>query len=366
MKIAIITQYYPDPADPAGGVYVHVRAAGYVAAGHAVRVYRVRPHPGPTQRFEHERVQVLASETETAAAELRAFDPDVIALHTPYRGTPHTIVAETSPAPRVVWIHGYEAMLTALHGYHRGLAVPLSVLHDLGKLWHLRRALRGAVAAVYVSGWTRRLAERNTLFRHPRTRVIPNPVDLDWFSSHTSSIRNDASRGLALRPLRAVQGLDLAVSAYAGLDDTELTIIGLGPEAGRLRAQIARLPGRVTLQERSLHHWDVPALMADYDYFVCPARSATQCVAMCEAMACGLPVVATAVGGIPEFVRHGIDGLLVRPGSPDRLRRALRELVSDPERAREMGRNAREHVAAKCSVAQVIAAELQLLSEVAE
>ncbi len=77
-------------------------------------------------------------------------------------------------------------------------------------------------------------------------------------------------------------------------------------------------------------------------------------------------MAAAAVGGIPEFVRHGVDGLLVRPGSPARLRRALRELVSDAERAREMGRNAREHVAAKCSGALIIAAELQLLSEVAE
>lgn len=364
MKIAIITHYYPDPADPAGGVYVHVRAAGYVAAGHVVRVFRVRS--GRTQHFEHESVQVLAAEAEAAAAELRAFHPDVIALHTPYPGTPHTSVAETFAAPRVVWIHGYEAMLTALHGYHRGLAVPLSLLHDLGKLWRLRSVLRGAAAAVYVSAWTRRLAERNTLFRHPRTRVIPNPVDLDRFSYNNSSLRNGASRGLALRPLRTVQGLDLAVSAYSGLEDTELTIIGLGPEADRLRAQIARLPGRVTLQERSLPHSDVPALMADYDYFVCPARSATQCVAMCEAMACGLPVVATAVGGIPEFVRHGIDGLLARPGSPDGLRRAVRELVSDMEHAREMGRSAREHMAAKCSVAHVIATELRLLSEIVE
>jgi glycosyltransferase involved in cell wall biosynthesis len=362
MKIAVLTQYYPSSENPGSGVYVHTRAAAYQAAGHSVRVYRVRP--GPATASELEGVRVLAAEAEPVRAEYERFAPDVLAVHTPHPSAAHTRLAAVLPTPRVAWVHGFEAMLTAFRGYHRGLDRALSMLHDARKLWRLRRWLAGADAVIYVSDWMRRAAERSLGFRHSQTEVIANPVDMDRFTPRRAPFTDDKPQGLALRPLRDVQGLDVAVKAYAGLRDTELVIIGTGPEAARLRAEITRRNAPARLEERALPHDQVPALISAFDYFVVPSRSATQCLAMCEAMACGLPVVATRVGGIPEFVRDGQDGFLVRPGRPADLRRAILRLVNEPERAREMGRQARDCVEMKCSAARTVPRELDLLARV--
>ena len=360
MRIAVLTEYYPDAGNPASGVYVHARAWGYRKAGHAVRVYRVRqgqPDPG-----EQEGVSVLAADAETIRSDIASFDPEVLALHTAYPGRPHTRLAESLAVPRVVWIHGYEAMFTALHGYRRGFERLLSLLHDVRKLWRLRRSLAKAAAVVYVSAWMRSTAEKSMRFRHPTTRVIPNPVDTDRFRPSERSRANRRMRGLALRGLRRKCGLDTAVEAYGDLQETELTIVGTGPEADRLRSQIDRAHAAVRLEEKSVRHAQVPELIAGYDYFVAPSRNETQCVAMCEAMACGLPVVATRAGGIPEYVRDGVDGYLVGSDDPLALRGAVLRLVSDPERARAMGDAARGHVEEKCSSLRVIPAELDVLA----
>jgi glycosyltransferase involved in cell wall biosynthesis len=65
-------------------------------------------------------------------------------------------------------------------------------------------------------------------------------------------------------------------------------------------------------------------------------------VAIMEALAVGLPIVATNVGGVPEAVREGIEGLIVPPHRPDLLADAIESLVDDPRRRRQMGRAARQ------------------------
>ena len=82
---------------------------------------------------------------------------------------------------------------------------------------------------------------------------------------------------------------------------------------------------------------------------------------MCEAMSCGLPVVATRVGGIPEFVRDGIDGYLVPPENPVALRQAILRLTQNPNRLREMGQNARQHIVEVSDGQKVAERELKVL-----
>ena len=360
MRIAVLTEYYPNHDNPASGVYVHVRTAAYVKRGEDVRVYLVRN--GELRYDSYEGVPVVAGAAETIRAEIERFGPNVIALHTPYPGVPHTRVAESLAIPRVVWIHGYETLITALYGYHSGLARVFSILHDLRKVRRLKRALTGAAAVVYVSDWFRRVSQRTMAYSHPKSMVIPNPVDTRLFRPRDETRTNGHLRGIALRPLRRVQGLDVAVRAFVGVDDSPLNIVGTGPEAETLKGLISRLDSPVELEERSVPHERVPELLAGFDYFVAPSRSATQCLAMTEAMACGMPVIATRVGGIPEFARDGIDGYLVSVGDSAALRRAVRELIRDPDRAKEMGRNAREQVEANFSVERVIPQELEILA----
>jgi glycosyltransferase involved in cell wall biosynthesis len=89
---------------------------------------------------------------------------------------------------------------------------------------------------------------------------------------------------------------------------------------------------------------DVPRVLAGSDLFVLPTPSEGLSIAIMEAMAAGLPVVATAVGGNPELVEPGITGLLVPAGDAGALAAALREIAGDPGRRRDMGRAARSRV----------------------
>jgi glycosyltransferase involved in cell wall biosynthesis len=77
------------------------------------------------------------------------------------------------------------------------------------------------------------------------------------------------------------------------------------------------------------------------DVFVLPSRGDCTPLAVAEALACGLPVVATPVGGMPELVRHGENGLLVPPSDPRQLARALSVLVDQPDTRRWYGGNSR-------------------------
>jgi glycosyltransferase involved in cell wall biosynthesis len=108
----------------------------------------------------------------------------------------------------------------------------------------------------------------------------------------------------------------------------------------------------------------MPNLFQQFGFFVAPSRVETQGVAMCEAMACGLPVVATSVGGIPEFVTDGAEGYLVPPESPAALRYAVERLIADPDRYLQMSHAARRRVETACSDTVVTEQELRVLGGV--
>jgi glycosyltransferase involved in cell wall biosynthesis len=73
----------------------------------------------------------------------------------------------------------------------------------------------------------------------------------------------------------------------------------------------------------------MPHFLDGFGFFLAPSRREGQGVAMCEAMACGMPVIATRVGGIPEFVKDGFNGLLIPPEDPLSIRQAVKLLTSD-------------------------------------
>jgi glycosyltransferase involved in cell wall biosynthesis len=98
----------------------------------------------------------------------------------------------------------------------------------------------------------------------------------------------------------------------------------------------------------------VPALLARASLFVLPSRSEGISLTLLEAMASGLPVVTTHVGGNPEVVKDGVTGLLVPPDDPAALARALLDITSDSARGRRFGRAGRERVAAHFDVRHMV------------
>jgi sugar transferase (PEP-CTERM/EpsH1 system associated) len=109
--------------------------------------------------------------------------------------------------------------------------------------------------------------------------------------------------------------------------------------------QLAWLPG-----ERS----DIPELMAAMDIFVLPSLGEGISNTILEAMATGLPVIATRVGGNPELVQEGVTGLLVPPADPDALAQTLLEYVRDADRRHAHGRAAREIIDRQFSIPAMV------------
>ncbi len=99
---------------------------------------------------------------------------------------------------------------------------------------------------------------------------------------------------------------------------------------------------------------DVPDILAALDIFVLPSRWEGLPLVVLEAMAAGLPVVATAVGGTPEVVVDGVTGLLVPPRDPAALAQAITRLLRNPDLRRKMGRAGRERVTEHFSVEQMV------------
>ena len=100
---------------------------------------------------------------------------------------------------------------------------------------------------------------------------------------------------------------------------------------------------------------DVPAVLARARMFVLPSRSEGIPLTALEAMACGVPVVATRVGGLPEVVQDGVTGLLVPPADPAALANAMVEIWHDPDRGDRMGRAGRRRAEERFDVRRMVA-----------
>ncbi len=166
-----------------------------------------------------------------------------------------------------------------------------------------------------------------------------------------------------LRSRKAVAVLLAAMPrVLAAFPACRLVIVGDGEQGARVAAAVrARgLAAHVELAG-SLPRPAAMARLAAADVFCLPSIYEGLPLAILEAMAAGLPVVATAVSGNPEAVEDGTTGVLVRPESADALAEALIALLRDPERRRRMGEAARARVAERFSIDLVAAEHLALL-----
>jgi glycosyltransferase involved in cell wall biosynthesis len=152
--------------------------------------------------------------------------------------------------------------------------------------------------------------------------------------------------------LYPVKGVDFLIRALVQVE-ASLVIVGDGPEHAALETLAADL-GVADRIHWAGHRRDVPILLPAFDLYVQPSLHEGMPNTILEAMASGLPVIATAVGGTPEAVDDGITGLFVPPRTPDALAEAITALLRDPTLRRKMGRAGQERVKGHFSLEQMV------------
>jgi glycosyltransferase involved in cell wall biosynthesis len=256
---------------------------------------------------------------------------------------------------------GIPSVLT-LHGGHHYREKKL-------RRWLLRRAARRSASVIAVSSETARQLTHDLSLHPEEVQVIPNG---------TPMVSGEAERGrrilgtcpdtvtvLAVGRLIQVKGFDILSRAARLLQGTDartrMVVAGDGEERRVLEGMNEEDSTGGQLSFLGMRD-DIPDLMAGADIFVMPSRSEGLPMALIEAMAAGLPVVASSVGGIPEVVEHGVHGLLVDPEDPAALAEAIAILSSDPALRARMGRAGHHRVKARFSIdAMVDAYEQRLL-----
>ena len=159
--------------------------------------------------------------------------------------------------------------------------------------------------------------------------------------------------------LRPQKALDVLVRASARLADAipgvRVLVLGEGPERDRLEALIEELGLASTVfLLGAWPHEDVPDFVDALDVAVLSSDFEGTPLAVLEFMGAGKPVVATAVGGVPDLIEDGVHGLLVEPGRPDALAEALATLLRDPARRDAMGAAGRERQRAEFDFAATV------------
>ncbi|HVH56446.1 MAG TPA: glycosyltransferase [Vicinamibacterales bacterium] len=186
--------------------------------------------------------------------------------------------------------------------------------------------------------------------RKKRVSIVPNGLDANLYLEprRGGSIR----RVITVANLRPEKSHETLIAAAALLSsscpDLRYVIVGDGSRRAELEA-LARVRGVDRIVEFLGHREDVPELLAGADAFVLPSRSEAFPNGVIEAMAAGLPVIASAVGGILDLVEPGRTGALVPPADAEALASAIRSLHADPARAQAIGAAARCEVLARYS-----------------
>jgi starch synthase len=361
-RVALLTREYPP--DVYGGAGVHVDyLARELAALADVTVHcfgEERPADARPPVAAHRSWERLAGREPhmTALGALSvdlamaaAVDADLVHSHTWYANLAGHLARLVHDVPHVATVHSLEPLrpwkAEQLGG---GYAV---------SSWCERTALEAADAVIAVSAEHRRDLLRCYPNVDPdRVSVIGNGIDTEEYRPDAATdlverngIALDTPYVLFVGRVTRQKGLTHLLDAAAYVDpDAQLVLCAGAADTPELAAEIEAKLERVRAQrngvvwiDRMVPKPEVIQLLSHASVFVCPSIYEPLGIVNLEAMACATPVVATAIGGIPEVVDDGVTGLLVPfdADDPDRFARDLADrinrLLADPQEARRMG-----------------------------
>jgi glycosyltransferase involved in cell wall biosynthesis len=282
---------------------------------------------------------------------LRRERPDLIHVNSSKAAALGRVAALVAgPRARVFTVHGwafkaYAGRTAALYRWADRLLAPLTTV------------------TICVSETERAAGLRARTCRAERTVVIPNAIDVA--SAPRAALDGDPPRIVTVGRLAAPKDPLTLVRTLPALGDRRysLAFVGGGRDQPQVEEELRAqgLGDRVALLgERH----DVPALLAGADLFVLASRSEGAPLSILEAMAAGLPVVASDVGGVAELVDDGTTGLLVPAGEPAALARALARLLDDRALRERMGAAGRARARDRFDLPELRDAHLELYARV--
>jgi len=369
VRIDLLTREYPP--DVYGGAGVHVENLAAVLRDHAdvrVRAFGTpRADPGVTGYQDLPGLTAANPALRTFGVDLAmAADcagADVVHSHTWYANLAGHLAGLLHGVPHVLSAHSLEP-LRPWKAEQLGGGYALSS-------WAERTAYLGAARVIAVSAGMRADILRSYPDVDPeRVVVVHNGIDLAGWARDEDP---DAVRALGIDPDRPSvvfvgritrqKGLPYLLRAAERLPEgVQLVLCAGAPDTPEIMAEVTGLVQELTSRrqgvvwiERMLPRAELCRVLSAATAFVCPSVYEPLGIVNLEAMACEAAVVGTATGGIPEVVADGVTGRLVAidqvddgtgtPRDPERfvadLAAVLTEVVSDPERAREMGRAGR-------------------------
>ncbi len=281
---------------------------------------------------------------------LRLLRRERIALvhaHDIQSGAYGTLAARLSRRPVILTVHG------------------LGIFRQKRSASLLPRLGRWAHRVVFVGEWLKKAADDEFGVRPRHARVIHNGVDVSAFRPGGPAPELAGELGLprdslvvgSVGNLREVKDVSTLLRGFAQaverVPNAVLVLVGDGPERGALEQLVAELG----LSERVRFagaRSDVARLLPLFDVFALSSKTEGISVALLEAMACGLPVVATRTGGNPEVVTEGQTGRLVPVGAPEELGQALADLLPDAQTRQSYGRRARQRVEQHFSLERMV------------
>ena len=284
MKILLVSQMYPGPDDPDLGVFVQGMERALAARGHEVERVVTEGRGGGKRRH-----LALAREVRQAA---RRFEPDVVYAH--FLVPTGLSAVLFGGAPTVVTAHGRDVRNI---GAYPGIAAAT------------RLVARRASALIAVSDYLRRELEAKIPEARGKTEVVDCGVDLSLFQTGPVSDAGQGQNGpvfVCVGSLIERKNVVRLADAFARLDEGRLVFVGDGPLRGELEGRDhVEVTGRIA-------HEDVPRYIAEATVLCQPSLIEPFGQALLEGMAAGRSVVATRVGGPPEFVPPEA-GVLVDP-----------------------------------------------------
>lgn len=371
MRVGLLTTSYPRFPGDVAGCFVEGFARALVSHGHSVEVYCPEP-PEPSSRTREPGVEVVEVAYVRPRASARTFygsgvpenvrSRPLLALGVPaFAAALDRAVARA--APRLDAFVSHWAIPSGLVAARHARGRPhLAVFHSAdvhllsrlpGRAAIAARLLDGTTAAWFVSDDLRRRFIRCAGSLPDGLRVHVGPMGFEPSASpegdrstRRAALGNERFTVLALSRLVPIKGLDDAVRALGLVPEAELVVAGAGPERQPL-ANLSRLVSARVRFEGHVESERKRAILHAADAFVLPSvqepggRREGVPTALLEAMAAGLPIIATRTGGVPEIVRDGEEGILVAPRRPDALAAAIRALAGDPARALALGEAAR-------------------------